>query len=80
MEQRTPYERRLVLLKAADLLETDRYHQKIQQTTRDETAQAEPMKWVDYYGSIAVLRDSAGVATELKERIILLGLLADRLW
>ncbi|THH30803.1 hypothetical protein EUX98_g3383 [Antrodiella citrinella] len=68
-ENTTLLERRDVFLRAAALLATDRYYQKIQDTTRDETAATDHLKFVNYYGPISLLKDVAGTTSELKGEI-----------
>lgn len=59
--------RRDILLKAADILVTDKYRKKVQEAIRDETATIDPLLQalsIDISGSI--LKDTAGLISKLK--------------
>ncbi|TCD71815.1 hypothetical protein EIP91_003158 [Steccherinum ochraceum] len=65
--EHSPFEqRRSILLRAADLLETDRYKEKIINAVRDETATAEHMLQFNTNSPAAALRDAACLVGELK--------------
>ncbi|THH15081.1 hypothetical protein EUX98_g9521 [Antrodiella citrinella] len=68
-ENTTPSARRDVFLRAAALIETDQYYQKVQDTTRDETAATDHLKYNNYYGAIALLKNVAGMISQLKGEI-----------
>lgn len=59
-------QRRNIFLKAADLLETERYKEKITNALRDETATADHMLYFNHVSPASALRDAAGMVNELK--------------
>ena len=65
-EHSTFEDRRSIFLKAADLLETERYKEKIISAVRDETATADHMLYFNTASPAAALRDAAGLVGELK--------------
>ncbi|KAH8093260.1 aldehyde dehydrogenase [Cristinia sonorae] len=65
-EHSTFEQRRSVFLKAADLLETERYKEKIISAIRDETAAADHMHYFNTASPAAAFRDVAGLVGELK--------------
>ncbi|THH30801.1 hypothetical protein EUX98_g3381 [Antrodiella citrinella] len=68
-EKTTLYTRRAVFLKAANLLETDRYQEKIMTSTRDETGASDGWRGHNIDSAIQVLRDVAGFTSLLKGEV-----------
>lgn len=60
------FQRRNVFLKAAELLQTKRYQERILQTIHEETAAANIVPMFDMMASVEVLKDIAGLTSQLK--------------
>ncbi|KAK7687883.1 hypothetical protein QCA50_009102 [Cerrena zonata] len=59
--------RRDIMLKAADLLVTDKYRKKVHEALKDETATVDPLlQMLSVEISASVLKDSAGLINKLK--------------
>ncbi|KAI0073259.1 aldehyde dehydrogenase [Panus rudis PR-1116 ss-1] len=65
--EKTPFtQRRDIFLKAADLIESDKYKEKIQRAVREETAATPIMDLFNITNSARNLRDIAGLVSQLK--------------
>ena len=65
-EHTAPTVKRAILLKAADLLESEKYQAKIYQTVNEETAGDDMWGFINVRGSVGALREAAVLATTIK--------------
>ena len=65
-ENTPPPVKRDIFLKAAELIQTEKYIAKINKILQDETAAVEKVVAMNTYSSVGFFREAAGLATQVK--------------